>query len=189
MLVQIKKDTALLNDFIDEIERYIKTAESERHLVENITYSLTELLARRYLEWLPQKYLRPVSGAYSQYPLYVAPDGTFCVTAVAFNPGVITDIHDHRVWGVVGVYQGVEDQMLYKRTGPGGIRPAGRIISQAGDCSYLLPPEEEIHTVANPTGDCSVSIHIYGADIVRVPRRNYNLETGEVTTVYSRYAS
>ena len=189
MLVQIKNDSALLNGFIDEVERYIKTAESERQLVENVTYSLTELLARRYLEWLPQKYLRPVSGAYSQYPLYIASDGTFCVTAVAFAPGANTGVHDHRVWGVVGVYQGIEEQRLYKRTGQNGIRPAGRLLSQPGDCSYLLPPEEEIHSVANPTGDCSVSIHIYGADIVRVPRRNYNLETGEVTTIYSCYAA
>lgn len=187
MLVQIKNDTALLNDFICDVEGYLRTAEDERQMVKMISARLESLLARRDREWLPARYLRPYSGQYSQYPLYTAPDGTFCVTAVAFQPGAATDVHDHRVWGVVGVYRGLEEQDLYKRTPEGGLRSAGKLVSQPGDCSYLLPPEEEIHRVINPTGDCSVSIHVYGANIIRVPRRSYCLETGRVSTVFSRY--
>ncbi len=187
MLMQIKNDTTLLNNFIDEVERYLKIVNSERQLVELVSNSLSNLLARRDAGWLPQAYLRPRDGAYSQYPLYVAPNGTFCVTALAFSPGAATNVHDHRVWGVVGVYQGLEEQMLYKRKPEGGIREAGLMVSQPGDCSYLLPPEEEIHSVTNPTGDCAVSIHVYGADIAQVPRHQFCLQTGRVSTVYSSY--
>ncbi len=189
MLVQLKNDADLLNDFLDEVARFLKVAQSERQIVELVSNQLSRLLERRDHEWLPQRYLRSWNGPYAQYPLYVAPDGTFCVTAVAFNPGAMTDVHDHRVWGVVGVYQGLEEQELYKRTPQGGLRPAGKLISNPGDCSYLLPPEEEIHSVANPTDDCSVSIHVYGADIARVPRNNFCLETGKISRVYSCYAS
>lgn len=187
MLVKIHNDVDLLNDFLDKVELTLKIAASEAEIVQRVSGSLAELLDRRDREWLPAKFLRPRSARYSQYPLYVAPDGTFCVTAVAFNPGVGTDVHDHRVWGVVGVYQGLEEQAFYKRRPEGGLRPAGQLVSLPGECSHLLPPEEEIHSVANPTGNPSVSIHIYGADIVRVPRRSYNLETGGTTTVFSRY--
>lgn len=187
MLVKIQNDVDLLNDFLDDVDLTLKTAASETEIVQRVNLRLTQLLGRRDQAWLPAKFLRPRYERYSQYPLYVAPNGTFCVTAVAFNPGVGTDVHDHRVWGVVGVYQGLEEQAFYKRSPEGGLRPAGQLVSLPGECSWLLPPDEEIHSVTNPTGDPSVSIHIYGADIVRVPRHSFNLETGSVTTIYSRY--
>lgn len=187
MLVKMQNDTGLLNDFLDEVELTLQVAASETEIVQRVNASLSQLLDRRDRGWLPAKYLRPRCERYSQYPLYVAPNGTFCVTAVAFNPGVSTDVHDHRVWGVVGVYQGLEEQAFYKRRPEGGLRPAGRLVSLPGECSWLLPPDEEIHSVANPTSDPSVSIHVYGADIVRVPRKSYDLETGRTTTVFSRY--
>jgi predicted metal-dependent enzyme (double-stranded beta helix superfamily) len=187
MLVKIHKDTDLLNSFLDDVDLTLKSAESEAEIVKRVSDSLTLLLDRRDREWLPDKFLRARSAKYSQYPLYIAPDGTFCVTALAFEPGASTGVHNHRVWGVVGVYRGLEDQTFYKRRPEGGLRFAGGMICEPGECSYLLPPEEEIHDVLNPTGDCSVSIHVYGADIARVPRQAYCLETGKTTTVFSRY--
>lgn len=187
MLVKIHKDVDLLNGFLDEVELTLKVASSEAEIVKRVSDSLTQLLDRRDRAWLPAKFLRPRSEKYSQYPLYVAPNGTFCVTTLAFQPGASTGVHNHRVWGVVGVYQGLEDQAFYKRRPEGGLREAGQLTSEPGECSYLLPPDEEIHSVANPTGDCSVSIHVYGADIVRVPRQQFCLETGRTSTVFSRY--
>lgn len=187
MLVKIHQNVDLLNGFLDEVELSLKLAASEAEIVKRVSDSLTRLLEKRDRAWLPAKYLRARSEKYSQYPLYLAPDGTFCVTALAFQPGASTGVHNHRVWGVVGVYQGVEDQALYKRLPGGGLREAGKLISQPGDCSYLLPPDEEIHNVVNPTGDCSISIHVYGADISRVPRQQFCLETGRTSTVFSRY--
>ncbi len=187
MLVKIHKDTDLLNCFLDDVELSLKLAQSEADIVKRVSDSLALLLGKRDREWLPDKFLRPGSGKYSQYPLYIAPAGTFCVTALAFKPGASTGVHNHRVWGVVGVYRGIEDQTFYKKVPEGGLRCAGGMICEPGDCSYLLPPEEEIHDVKNPTGDCSVSIHVYGADIARVPRQAYCLETGATTTVFSKY--
>src|SRR5689334_6026707 len=114
MLVKIHQDTDLLNGFLDEVELTLRTAESEPAIVKRVSDSLSLLLDKRDREWLPAKFLRPRSAQYSQYPLYIAPDGTFCVTVVSFAPGVSTGVHNHRVWGVVGVYGGLEHQVFYK---------------------------------------------------------------------------
>lgn len=186
MLIQIKNKTELFNDFLDDANRLVKQASSERQMVVDVSNRLTELLNKREQKWLPSYYLKPRNTTYSQYPLYIEPNGIFCVTAVTFAPGTLTAIHDHRVWGVVGVYQGYEEQVMYKHEGQKLVQTA-KITSYEGECSYLLPPDEEIHSVFNPNEQCAVSLHVYGADIAQVPRRQFCLKTGQIKTVYSKY--
>lgn len=188
MQVLVKNDTSLLDEFIFEVGYYIRTSSNQKQLVERISAHLERLLERRDQNWLPEKYKQPIAGqAYSQYPLYVAPDGSYCITAVSFAPGSSTAVHDHRIWGVVGIYQGMEEQEFYKFDEQRKLYKAGYMLSLPGDCSYLLPPHEEIHSVSNPGERPSVSIHVYGADITKIARHSYNLETGTISITYSSY--
>src|SRR5260370_11079340 len=54
--------------------------------------------------------------------LHNAPDLT--ILRVAWTPGIALNPHEHRMWAVIGMYGGQEDNAFY-RPAPGGLEPAG----------------------------------------------------------------
>ena len=59
---------------------------------------------------------------------------------MALNP------HEHRMWAVIGMYGGQEDNAFYRRA-PGGLEPSGGKEVPAGD--VLVLGDDVIHSVAN----------------------------------------
>ena len=51
-------------------------------------------------------------------------DAELTVLRVAWTPGMALNPHEHRMWAVIGMYGGQEDNAFYRRT-PGGLEPAG----------------------------------------------------------------
>src|SRR5439155_26463354 len=49
-----------------------------------------------------------------------------------------------------------------------------------GDVSLLIPEIDEIHRMDNPSDRSTVEIHVYGKDLVGLPRFRYDLETCQV---------
>ena len=100
----------------------------------------------------------------------------FSVVALVWQPGQLTEIHDHIAWCVFGVLQGVEFETLYRDHGD-HLSEIGRSENHVGDVSGFAPPGD-IHRVHN-TGDMTaISLHVYGADMSTSPssvRREYHL--------------
>lgn len=118
--------------------------------------------------WLPEAAREGSPDRYRQHLLYVAPDRSFSVVALVWTPGQATPIHDHVCWCVVGVYEGAETQTRYHLVGDGSERflvETGRELAPRGTCTALVPPEENIHRVANGGETRAISLHVYGADI------------------------
>jgi predicted metal-dependent enzyme (double-stranded beta helix superfamily) len=117
-------------------------------------------------------------GTYQCHTLHVEPDGSFSVTAMVWQPGQVTPIHDHVTWCVFGVAQGTEYEELYALAADGSsLVEVGRNQNKAGTVSGFAPPGD-IHRVRNHCQGTAVSIHIYGADITRLGssiRRSYDL--------------
>ena len=117
-------------------------------------------------------------GEYQCHILHVEPDGSFSVTAMVWQPGQVTPIHDHVTWCVFGVVQGVEYEELYSLDPDGRqLTLAGRNQNNAGEVSGFAPPGD-IHRVRNIGDGTAISIHVYGADITRLGssiRRVYDL--------------
>ncbi len=127
---------------------------------------LPPLLADR--SWLPEGARAGTPDRYTQHVLAVSPDRSFSVVALVWHPGQATPIHDHICWCVVGVYEGEESQIRYRLMRSGEDRylvEAGHERAARGDCSALVPPEENIHRVSNAGAGPAISIHVYGADI------------------------
>ena len=106
------------------------------------------------------------------HTLHVEPDGSFSVTAVVWQPGQITRIHDHTTWCVFGVIQGIEHEELFDAE----LNPIGSSDNHVGDVSGFAPPGD-IHRVHNTTDTTAISIHVYGTDVTRVgssARRYYD---------------
>jgi predicted metal-dependent enzyme (double-stranded beta helix superfamily) len=127
----------------------------------------------------------PDPTRYRQHPLYTAADGSFSVVALVWMPGQATPIHDHVSWCVVGVHQGVEEEVHYdlvQRPGDPYLVPIGACTHPAGTVAALTPPGD-IHLVTNPGPGIAISIHVYGADIRERGtsiRRRYDLEVRAV---------
>lgn len=105
----------------------------------------------------------PAADRYRQHVLHIDPHGRFSVVALVWLPGHETPIHDHVAWCVAGVLAGCEREHRYERLGA-GLRSDGTVLNEIGEVS-VLAEGPDIHQVTCASGDKTISIHVYGADI------------------------
>ncbi|MEY2418750.1 MAG: hypothetical protein QOG90_1430 [Actinomycetota bacterium] len=105
--------------------------------------------------------------------LYNAPDLT--VLRVAWTPGIRMVPHDHKVWAVIGMYGGVEDNSFYRRDPKSGLTASGGKEVRAGE--VLVLGDDTIHSVANTRNEYAVAIHVYGNDFFAPGRVEWDFET------------
>jgi predicted metal-dependent enzyme (double-stranded beta helix superfamily) len=96
------------------------------------------------------------------------------VLHVAWTPGMTLYPHEHRMWAVIGMYGGQEDNAFFRRDPPGLERSGGRELA-AGE--VLVLGDEVIHSVANSRKDYAVALHVYGGDFFSVERSEWDPET------------
>ena len=86
--------------------------------------------------------------------------------------------HDHRMWAVIGVYTGREDNIFWRRlTGEaGGQIEAAGAKSLGERCAEPLG-RDVIHSVTNPLGRLTGAIHVYGGDFYGIERTEWDPET------------
>ncbi len=134
---------------------------------------LAELVAHD--DWLPLEYAKPDPSRYQQYLLHCDSRERFSVVSFVWGPGQATPVHDHRVWGLVGVLRGAELEESFARDAAGNLRPSATERLAAGSVSRLSPRIGDIHRVSNAErARTSISIHVYGANIGAVERATYD---------------
>jgi predicted metal-dependent enzyme (double-stranded beta helix superfamily) len=79
--------------------------------------------------------------------------------------------HDHRMWAVIGVYQGLEHNQLFVRDEGGGLETADRFTVAAGEVRILDPAT--IHSVQAGADRYLGAIHVYGGDLFGTPRSTW----------------
>lgn len=104
--------------------------------------------------------------------LHHSPDLT--ILKVIWTPGLVAYPHDHRMWAIIGLYGGREDNTFYRRA-PGGLAAVGERQLDRGDVAVL--GQAVIHSVVNPLRDFTGAIHIYGGDFFHMPRSDWDPET------------
>jgi predicted metal-dependent enzyme (double-stranded beta helix superfamily) len=108
--------------------------------------------------------------------LYRADDLT--ILNVVWPPLFTIMPHEHRMWAVIGVYTGAEDNMFWRRKGKPGatrIEAAGARSLRVGDAEPLGP--DIVHSVTNPIEKLTGAIHVYGGDFFAVERSEWDPET------------
>jgi predicted metal-dependent enzyme (double-stranded beta helix superfamily) len=108
------------------------------------------------------------------HTLHTAPDLT--VLHVAWTPGMALYPHEHRMWAVIGMYGGQEDNAFFRRT-PDGLEPSGGRELAARE--VLVLGDNAIHSVANSKQDYAVALHVYGGDFFSVERSEWDPQTYE----------
>jgi len=134
-------------------------------------------------DWLPQEYAAPSKDAYRQYLLYCDPLERFSVASFVWMPGHRTPIHDHTVWGLVGVMRGQECCEEFDSS----IKKTKIHYSNPGEVDRVSPSIGDIHVVSNAGTETALSIHVYGANIGAVRRHTYDPATGAPKEFISGY--
>ncbi|KGD89306.1 cysteine dioxygenase [Achromobacter sp. RTa] len=179
---------------LDRLRRFIATA--TRLASPNALEQSAELEAAfadlvRHDDWLPESCTAPHPQYYQQYLLHCDPLERFSLVSFVWGPGQSTPVHDHEVWGYVGMLRGAEVNQRYVRDTAGRIAPEGAATTlQAGDVERLSPAEGDIHRVSNAHADrVSISVHMYGGNIGAVSRHVYDPATGQAKPFVSGYSS
>jgi predicted metal-dependent enzyme (double-stranded beta helix superfamily) len=141
-------------------------------------------------DWLPAAFAAPDPVRYRQYLLHCDPLERFSVVSFVWGPGQQTPVHDHRVWGLIGVLRGAETDVHFSRAENGALLAGQPKRLQAGQVAAVSPSIGDVHQVANAMSDRpSISIHVYGVNIGAQPRATYDVGSGAERRFISGYAN
>jgi len=179
---------APLREFVIEMTRLVERTDDETALVAQGRQLLAQLVARD--DWLPEAFAQPDPQFYRQYLLHADPLERFSVVSFVWGPGQRTPVHDHTVWGLIGMLRGAERCQRWKRDADSRLAPDGsEEVLQPGQVDAVSPTIGDIHVVANALADRpSISIHVYGANIGAVRRHVFDPATGAPKDFVSGYS-
>lgn len=184
------KNTARFRHFVAEFTRLAeKSCNDEKTMLDAGGKLLGDLI--KHDDWLPEECAQPHPQFYQQYLLYCDPLERFSVVSFVWGPGQKTPVHDHMVWGMVGMMRGAESCRRFERAAAGKPMTASETARLLpGEVDRVSPTVGDIHEVANAYDDrVSISIHVYGANIGAVKRHVFDAATGIDKPFVSGYSS
>jgi predicted metal-dependent enzyme (double-stranded beta helix superfamily) len=177
-----------LRDFVADFTRLI-----DRNLDEAATIAEgRELVASLIAEddWLPEAYAQPNPQYYQQHLLHADPLERLSIVSFVWGPGQRTPIHDHTVWGIVGILRGAEISVAYAPRPEGGFEIGQEERLERGDVVAVSPAIGDIHVIANAYDDRpSISIHVYGGNIGAIRRSVFDPVSGAKRPFISGYSN
>jgi len=150
--------------FIEECRAALRESEARAAVQELVTQAVSD----------PAQVVRElgeptVSGV---NVLHKADDLT--ILNLCWGPGMFIRPHDHRMWAVIGIYGGRENNVFYRR-GERGLTQHGTRELNAKDAVPL--GASIIHAVTNPLTQITGAIHVYGGDFFGTPRSEWDPQT------------
>ena len=94
---------------------------------------------------------------------------------VVWAPMMTLRPHNHRIWAVIGIYSGREDNLFWRRCEGTRIEAAGAKALSEKDAEPL--GAEIIHSMTNPIPRLTGAIHVYGGDFYAPGRSEWDPET------------
>lgn len=98
------------------------------------------------------------------------------VLNLVWGPQMDLHPHDHRMWAVIGIYGGREDNTFWSRSAGGLTRQRMKTLER-GDAVPL--GENVIHSVRNPLQQLTAALHVYGGNFFDTPRSEWDAVTLE----------
>ncbi|MGO4763741.1 cysteine dioxygenase [Cupriavidus sp. 2KB_3] len=162
-----------LREFITGFSALLDQKPDEPRILAEGGALLATLVARD--DWLPDAFAQPHPEYYQQVLLHCDSAERFSIVSFVWGPGQRTPIHDHTVWGLIGMLRGAEYSQPYQIDAEGRPQPHGAATRlEPGHVEAVSPTVGDIHRVHNAYEDrVSISIHVYGANIGAVRRHVY----------------
>ena len=109
------------------------------------------------------------------------PEHSYSVQVFVWPPGSATRVHDHSSWGAFCCVVGSILEERYERLDDGSLPDHARLKKlwklewrREDGISTVLPGEEGIHRVGNPTEEPAISVHLYGPRLGEIDGRDYD---------------
>lgn len=168
-----------LRDFVQQFTALLDRRPDEATVLQQGGALLAALVAQD--DWLPDDFAQAHPERYQQYLLHADPREHFSVVSFVWGPGQATPIHNHTVWGLIGMLRGAERAQPYARDQAGHWLPTGTAQElRPGQIEAVSPTLGDVHLVSNALSDqTSISIHVYGANIGAVQRSVFLPDGGE----------
>lgn len=168
---------APLRDFVVAFGHLLDTGPDEARILQEGGALLRTLVSRD--DWLPEAFAQPHPVHYQQLLLHADSTERFSVVSFVWGPGQATPVHDHTVWGLIGMLRGAEESQGYAEREGRWVAQGEAVRLGPGDVEAVSPRIGDVHRVRNVYDDrVSVSIHVYGANIGGVRRHTYPAEGG-----------
>ena len=107
--------------------------------------------------------------------LYRANDLT--ILNVIWTPWMNLLPHNHRMWAVIGIYTGREDNIFWRRL-PGSEKRVEAAGAKSLSEKDVVPLGQDIiHSVTNPLPRLTGALHVYGGDFFAPGRSEWDAET------------
>ena len=191
-------DVPEVRALVRETERLTSEISDHAARVEALRPAFATLLASE--AWLPAECARPddtskMGGGIGQYALYRAENGSLCLFSLVVPAGAATPVHDHLAWGLVGLYQGDQEEEEYEahdHEAGTNFRPLNlrtKRVLKKGDFYELVPPWNDVHRVRTISSEPSVSLHLLANDIGCVVRQKFDTESGRTEPFRSGWSN
>lgn len=170
-----------LQDFVEEARLIVARGLGERETMAALLPPLRRIIARRdcLADMAPEANPDPDRG----FAIYRSDELSIMAVVWPANGGA--PVHNHNGWAIEGVISGKERNRNYQRLDDGSEPWRARLeevepsIVAAGETTCLDLPPNDIHAVEIPEGK-TLAIHLYGVDLAKQWRYQFDLETGEV---------
>jgi len=157
-----------LDQFIAECTTAVRADPSFR--------SVREVVARSVSE--PRSILKALGEPQRGELITLHQSDELTILNVVWAPRMTLLPHNHRMWAVIGIYTGREDNIFWRKV-PG--MPDGRIEAAGakalGEKDVVPLGRDVIHSVTNPLGRLTGAIHVYGGDFFAPGRSEWDPES------------
>ena len=150
--------------------------------------------------WLPDEFKRPsgkttMGDGIASLLLYRSELQDLSLSTLVVAPGLATPVHNHLAWGLVGLYQGDQEEEEYEAQDHDAesisrpLKLRKRRVLKKGDFYELVPPWNDIHRVRTISSEASVSLHLLANDLGCVVRQKFDPENGRVEPFRSGWSN
>jgi len=178
---------ARLRDFVGAFTRLIDASPAEADVLEGGAGLLRGLVAVD--DWLPPAFAAADPLRYQQHLLHCDALERFSIVSFVWGPGQRTPVHNHTVWGLIGMLRGAETSQPFERLDGDLVLVGPSHRLELGAVEAVSPRIGDIHQVSNAFADrVSISIHVYGGNIGAVRRATFG-EDGRPKPFVSGYSN
>jgi predicted metal-dependent enzyme (double-stranded beta helix superfamily) len=136
--------------------------------------AINELVTRVVSE--PAQLLRALGEPQRSGVQTICKANDLTILNVCWGPLMRFHPHDHRMWAVIGIYIGCEQNTFYRRSKEGLTKHGTKELNTRNTVALGTAI---IHSVTNPLDQITAAIHVYGGDFFATPRSEWDPETLE----------
>jgi putative acetyltransferase len=163
-------DLSPLGGFVGRCRSWLGAPDVAERVAEAVRTLVADPASRTDVSGAVER-LRPQPGAAA----VIHRSDELTVLGLEVAAGFVSPAHEHRLWSVVGIYEGAEDNVFYRRTRD-GIEETGRAVVRAGEAVAL--PADAVHRITNSGAEPLRALHVYGGDLFATARSEWDDATG-----------